>query len=845
MKQKFNVTGMTCSACSAHVTKAVEKLPGVSSVNVNLLGGSMLVEYDPGAESPESIIAAVDDAGYGAALPASKGGAKADAAPAVDIEAELLGMKRRFVISLCFLLPLFYIAMGHMMGWPLPHFFHDSRNALSFALIQFLLVLPIMYVNDKYYKVGFKTLLHGSPNMDSLIALGSLAAVVYGVAALFQISYGMGHGDAERVSKWSMDLYFESAGMILTLITLGKYLETRSKGKTSEAISRLMDLAPKTATVLRDGAEVEIPVEDVAVGDLILVRPGASIPVDGEVTEGTSSLDESALTGESIPVEKGPGDRVVAASINKSGSFTFRATRVGDDTTLAQMIALVDEAASSKAPIAKLADQVAGIFVPTVIGIALVTAAVWLVLGYGVEHALTAGVAVLVISCPCALGLATPVAIMVGTGKGAENGILIKSAEALETLHTVSTVVLDKTGTVTEGRPRVTDLYPGEGITTEELLCVAASLEKPSEHPLAEAIVREAEERKIPLVPVRDFEAVHGRGVRAEVQGSHYLAGNRAMMEESGIDLGAEHLMADGLAENGKTPLYFAQDGRLMGLIAVADTVKPSSAEAMCGFRALGIDVVMLTGDNQRTADAIGRELGVTKVIAEVLPQDKEAVIASLQTEGRRVAMVGDGINDAPALARSDVGLAIGAGTDVAIESADIVLMKSDLLDAVTAVELSKATIRNVKQNLFWAFIYNIIGIPLAAGVWFPLTGWQLNPMFAAAAMSLSSVSVVSNALRLKLFKPRRSHPAKSVPTGADGHIDMKKEVCQMEKKLTIDGMMCQHCVAHVSKALNSLPGVTASVDLDTKTATVSGTASDEALKKAVEEAGYSVVSIS
>jgi len=845
MKQKFNVTGMTCSACSAHVTKAVEKLPGVSSVNVNLLGGSMLVEYDPGAESPESIIAAVDDAGYGAALPASKGGAKADAAPAVDIEAELLGMKRRFVISLCFLLPLFYIAMGHMMGWPLPHFFHDSRNALSFALIQFLLVLPIMYVNDKYYKVGFKTLLHGSPNMDSLIALGSLAAVVYGVAALFQISYGMGHGDAERVSKWSMDLYFESAGMILTLITLGKYLETRSKGKTSEAISRLMDLAPKTATVLRDGAEVEIPVEDVAVGDLILVRPGASIPVDGEVTEGTSSVDESALTGESIPVEKGPGDRVVAASINKSGSFTFRATRVGDDTTLAQMIALVDEAASSKAPIAKLADQVAGIFVPTVIGIALVTAAVWLVLGYGVEHALTASVAVLVISCPCALGLATPVAIMVGTGKGAENGILIKSAEALETLHTVSTVVLDKTGTVTEGRPRVTDLYPGEGITTEELLCVAASLEKPSEHPLAEAIVREAEERKIPLVPVRDFEAVHGRGVRAEVQSSHYLAGNRAMMEESGIDLGAEHLMADGLTENGKTPLYFAQDGRLIGLIAVADTVKPSSAEAMRGFRALGIDVVMLTGDNQRTADAIGRELGVTKVIAEVLPQDKEAVISSLQTEGRRVAMVGDGINDAPALARSDVGLAIGAGTDVAIESADIVLMKSDLLDAVTAVELSKATIRNVKQNLFWAFIYNIIGIPLAAGVWFPLTGWQLNPMFAAAAMSLSSVSVVSNALRLKLFKPRRSHPAESVPTGADGHIDMKKEVCQMEKKLTIDGMMCQHCVAHVSKALNSLPGVTANVDLDTKTATVSGTASDEALKKAVEEAGYSVVSIS
>ena len=846
MKQKFNVTGMTCSACSAHVTKAVEKLPGVSSVNVNLLGGSMLVEYDPGAESPESIIAAVDDAGYGAALPASKGGAKADAAPAVDMEAELLGMKRRFVISLCFLLPLFYIAMGHMMGWPLPHFFHDSRNALSFALIQFLLVLPIMYVNDKYYKVGFKTLLHGSPNMDSLIALGSLAAVVYGVAALFQISYGMGHGDAERVSKWSMDLYFESAGMILTLITLGKYLETRSKGKTSEAISRLMDLAPKTATVLRDGAEVEIPVEDVAVGDLILVRPGASIPVDGEVTEGTSSVDESALTGESIPVEKGPGDRVVAASINKSGSFTFRATRVGDDTTLAQMIALVDEAASSKAPIAKLADQVAGIFVPTVIGIALVTAAVWLVLGYGVEHALTAGVAVLVISCPCALGLATPVAIMVGTGKGAENGILIKSAEALETLHTVSTVVLDKTGTVTEGRPRVTDLYPGEGITTEELLCVAASLEKPSEHPLAEAIVREAEERKIPLVPVRDFEAVHGRGVRAEVQGSHYLAGNRAMMEESGIDLGAEHLMADGLAENGKTPLYFAQDGRLMGLIAVADTVKPSSAEAIRGFRALGIDVVMLTGDNQRTADAIGKELGVTQVMAQVLPQDKERKVKELQEQGKKVAMVGDGINDAPALARADVGLAIGAGTDVAIESADVVLMKSDLLDAVTAVQLSRKVIRNIKENLFWAFIYNIIGIPLAAGVWYPLFQLQLSPMFGAAAMSLSSVCVVSNALRLKFFRPeRRESPAAPVSEGTPKSVETKG-TSAMTKTMSINGMMCAHCQAHVEKALNAIDGVEAKVNLEAKTATLtlSKDVSDDMLRGAVTEAGYEVVSI-
>ena len=861
MKQKFTVTGMTCSACSAHVDKAVRKLDGVSEVNVNLLGGSMTVEYDPAAETPEDIIAAVDAAGYGCALPqaepaASPRDARADAAR--QMEEELHGMKRRFLVSLCFLIPLFYIAMGHMMGWPLPSFLHDSRNALAFAFIQFLLVLPIMYVNDKYYRVGFKTLFHGAPNMDSLIAVGSAAAVVYGIAAIFQIGYGLGHGDMARVEQWSMDLYFESAGMILTLITLGKYLETRSKGKTSEAISRLMDLAPKTATALRDGREVEIPVEQVVVGDLLLVRPGQSIPVDGEVVEGLSSVDESALTGESIPVEKGPGDKVVAASINKSGSFTFRATRVGNDTTLAQMIALVDEAASSKAPIAKLADKVAGVFVPVVMTIAAVTAVVWLlVTGGDITRALTAGVAVLVISCPCALGLATPVAIMVGTGKGAENGILIKSAEALETLHTVSTVVLDKTGTVTQGEPRVTDLLPQRGTTEEELLCLAASLERPSEHPLAEAIVNEAQERAIPLAPVTGFQAVHGRGVRAEIQGAAYLAGNRAMMEENGVDLSGQGPEADRLAENGKTPLYFAEDGRLIGIVAVADTVKPTSAAAIAAFRDLGIDVVMLTGDNRRTADAIGRELGVTKVIAEVLPQDKEKVIAQLQQEGKKVAMVGDGINDAPALVRADVGLAIGAGTDVAIESADIVLMKSDLMDAVTAVELSRATIRNVKENLFWAFCYNTIGIPLAAGVFFPLLGWQLSPMFGAAAMSLSSVSVVSNALRLKLFKPKHTAPrteAEPVPVSPPAaepavseasHTNIEeKGAFQMEKKIMIEGMMCQHCVAHVTKALTSLPGETANVDLEGKCATVSGPATDEALKKAVEDAGYQVVSI-
>ena len=850
MKQKFTVTGMTCSACSAHVDKAVRKLEGVSEVNVNLLGGSMTVEYDPAAQAPETIIAAVDAAGYGCALPqaaAGKGDARAEAAK--QMEEELSGMKRRFLVSLCFLVPLFYIAMGHMMGWPLPAFFHDSRNALAFAFLQFLLVLPIMYINDKYYRVGFKTLLHGAPNMDSLIAVGSAAAVIYGIAAIFQIGYGLGHGDMERVNHWAMDLYFESAGMILTLITLGKFLETRSKGKTSQAISRLMDLAPKTATVLRDSVETEVPVEEVAVGDLILVRPGASIPVDGVVTEGSSSVDESALTGESIPVEKGPGDKVVSASINKSGSFTFRATRVGGDTTLAQMIALVDEAASSKAPIAKLADKVAGVFVPVVMTIAAVTAIVWLIAtGGDITRALTAGVAVLVISCPCALGLATPVAIMVGTGKGAENGILIKSAQALETLHSIQTIVLDKTGTVTQGRPRVTDIQPAEGITEEELLCVAASLEKPSEHPLAEAIVREAEERSIPLVPAEGFNALHGRGVKADLQGSAFLAGNRAMMEENGVDLGSHLAAADALAENGRTPLYFAQDGRLMGVIAVADTVKPTSAAAIAAFRDLGIDVVLLTGDNRRTADAIGRELGVSTVIAEVLPQDKERVIADLQAQGKKVAMVGDGINDAPALARADVGLAIGAGTDVAIESADIVLMKSDLMDAVTAVELSKATIRNVKENLFWAFCYNSIGIPLAAGVFFPILGWQLSPMFGAAAMSLSSVSVVSNALRLKLFKPKHTAPASpEVPAGPEttkSTPQNEKGVSIMEKKIMIEGMMCQHCVAHVTKALTGLPGESATVDLEGKCATVSGPATDEELKKAVEEAGYQVVSI-
>ncbi len=843
MKQKFEVSGMTCTACSAHVEKAVCRVPGVQKVNVSLMTNSMQVDYDQTQTSPDAIIAAVESGGYGASLPAPAGSAgKAAARRGPDpMEEELTGMKRRFSLSMVFLLPLFYIAMGHMMGWPLPGFFHDPGNVFVVAFLQFLLTLPILYLNDKYYKVGFRTLLQGAPNMDSLIAIGSAAAMVYGIAALFQIAWGLGHGDAERVSRWSMDLYFESAGMILTLITLGKFLETRSRGKTSQAITRLMDLAPKTAMVLREGTEVELPVEEVRVDDLIVVRPGGRIPVDGVVVEGSSSVDESALTGESLPVEKAPGDPVAAASINKSGSFTFQALRVGEDTTLAQMIRLVEEAASSKAPIAKLADKVAGVFVPSVIGIAVVTAVVWMLLTGSIEQALTAGVAVLVISCPCALGLATPVAIMVGTGKGAENGILIKSAEALETLHTIQTVVLDKTGTLTQGKPRVTGCRAAGTSTEEELLCLAASLEKPSEHPLAEAILLEAQEREIPLCPVEGFTAVSGRGIVGDIQGAHVLAGNRAMLEEAGVPLGEFLPYAEERSAQGETPLYFAKDGALLGVVSVADTPKPTSAQAVAAFKRLGIQVVMLTGDNRRTAEAVGRALGVDQVIAEVLPQDKERHVAALQAEGKRVAMVGDGINDAPALARADVGVAIGAGTDVAIESADIVLMKSDLLDAVTAVELSKKVIRNIKQNLFWAFIYNIIGIPLAAGVWYPLFHLQLSPMFASAAMSLSSVCVVSNALRLKLFKP--SYVQKAELPQEPG-LMIEKEVPTMEKKIVIEGMMCAHCQAHVEKALNALPGVTATVDLAAKTATVTGQAEDAALKAAVEEAGYQVVSI-
>lgn len=849
MKKSFEVTGMTCSACSSHVEKSVRKLQGVAAVSVNLLQNRMQVEYDDKALSEEAIMEAVEKAGYGACPlePANQGKAKQERRPQNAMGQELASMRRRLWVSIAFLIPLMYISMGHMMGLPLPGFFHGAANAITLAFTQLLLTLPILYVNRKYYQVGFKTLLRGAPNMDSLIAIGSSAAVVYGLVAIYAIGWGLGHGDMRLVEQYSMDLYFESAGTIVTLITVGKYLEARSKGRTSDAISKLMNLAPKTAVVLREGEEVSIPLDQVQVGDTVVVRPGQSVPVDGIVLEGSSAVDESALTGESIPVEKGPGDKVIGATVNRSGYFTFRASKVGDDTTLAQIIRLVEEANSSKAPIAKLADRVSGIFVPTVIAIAIVAATVWLLLGYPVDFALSIGIAVLVISCPCALGLATPTAIMVGTGKGAENGILIKSAESLEIAHQVDTVVLDKTGTVTMGRPVVTGLMPAGGVDPAELMTLAASVEARSEHPLAVAIVERAKQEGLTLRDAADFAATAGQGVSAVVDGQRILAGNLKMMREASVPLEGLGSAAAEWANQGKTPLYFSREGRMLGLIALEDEVKPTSRAAIDAMKAMGMKVVMLTGDNKATAAAIQRRMGISRVVAEVMPQDKEEEVRRLQVEGRKVAMIGDGINDAPALARADVGIAIGAGTDVAIESADIVLMKSDLMDAVTAVQLSRATIRNIRQNLFWAFFYNSVGIPLAAGVFYGLLGWKLNPMFGAAAMSLSSVCVVGNALRLKLFKPKlpTTHTAEREEE-PEGIIQEHKGEKNMKKTMIVEGMSCGHCSARVDKALNALEGVKATVDLDSKTATIetTGAVTDDQLKAAVVEAGYEVASL-
>lgn len=727
-KEQFDITGMTCSACSARVEKSVAKLDGVQEVAVNLLKNSMVASYDETILNTDQIVQAVVKSGYGAFPKAenkvqTKSGTQA---PAKDIaKEEYQNMKRRLIISMIFAIPLFYISMGHMMGWPLPGFLLGMENAMSFAFTQFLLLLPVVFVNFKYYRMGYKTLFHGAPNMDSLIAIGSSAAIVYGIYAIYKIGYGLGHGDMAVVHSFTMDLYFESAGMILALITLGKFFEARAKGKTSDAITKLMNLAPKTATVLRNGREQEIPVEEVALGEILIVKAGESIPVDGILTEGSSSIDESALTGESIPVEKQAGDKVIGATINKSGYFKMQATKVGDDTTLAQIVRLVDEATSSKAPIAKLADKVSGIFVPVVILIAVAATICWLIAGQSFEFALSIGISILVISCPCALGLATPTAIMVGTGKGAANGILLKSAEALETAHGIDTVVLDKTGTITKGQPAVTDMAAVNGTDETGLLQVAASLEKLSEHPLAEAIVSEAESRSISFLPVKNFRQIPGQGIIGEIDGQKCYAGNRRMLEENHIEGGKLMVLGDEMANEGKTPLFFARGNQLMGAIAVADVVKPTSKQAIDELKQMGIETIMLTGDNARTAEAIKRQVGVSRVVAEVMPQDKEREVRTLQDAGKKVAMVGDGINDAPALARADVGIAIGAGTDVAIESADIVLMKSDLLDAVTAIQLSKAVIRNIKENLFWAFFYNVIGIPVAAGIFFTAFGWK------------------------------------------------------------------------------------------------------------------------
>lgn len=858
-KEQFNVTGMTCAACSARVEKAVGRLPGVDKIAVNLLKNSMVVEYDETALDTQKIIGAVTEAGYGASLKeAVQQGkaAKSAQASANDIaRQEYEAVKKRLKLSLVFAVPLSYISMGHMMGWPLPEIFLGVENAMIFSLTLLLLVIPVVFINFKFFRVGFKTLFAASPNMDSLIAIGASASLVYGVYALYKIAYGFGHGDLALVHRFSMDLYFESAGMILTLITFGKFLEARAKGRTSDAITKLMDLAPKTAVVERDGAELEIPVEEVEKGDIIVVRSGMSVPVDGVLTEGHAAVDESAITGESIPVEKETGSKVTGATVVKSGFFKMRADRVGEDTTLAQIVRLVDDATSSKPPIAKMADKVSGVFVPAVIGIALVTAAVWLLLGESFEFALSNAIAVLVISCPCALGLATPTAIMVGTGRGAASGVLIKSAEALETVHEVNTIVLDKTGTITQGEPGVTDVLYSSSTGEAQLVKTAASLEKYSEHPLAQAIVKYAEQKNVQLAPVTGFAQQAGRGIKGVMEGKGCFGGNRRMLEEAGLYDDNVKMLEEKLAAEGKTPLFFVSDGILLGIIALADRVKPTSRAAIEEMKRMGLEVVMLTGDNARTAQAIQKEVGADRVVAEVLPQDKETEIRRLQQQGKKVAMVGDGINDAPALARADVGIAIGAGTDIAIESADLVLMKNDLLDVAGAVQLGHAVIRNIKQNLFWALFYNAICIPVAAGVFYPWLGIKLSPMLGALAMSFSSVFVVTNALRLRFFNPVYAADTGADAPGAAAHecrveavnilnTNKKERVDTMKKVLDIEGMMCQHCVAHVNKALSGVEGVEAvEVSLENKNAavTLAADVSDEVLVKAVVDAGYEV----
>lgn len=856
--EQYNVTGMSCAACSARVEKAVKKVPGVTSCSVSLLTNSMGVE---GTASPAAILSAVQEAGYGASpknASASKAsGASADLDALVDHETPKL--KRRLIASLGFLLVLMYFSMGHMMwGWPLPHWF--DGNHVAMGLVQLLLAGIVMVINQKFFINGFKGLIHGAPNMDTLVALGSMASFVWSTYALFAMTRAQVDGNDALVMHYMMEFYFESAAMILTLITVGKMLEARSKGKTTDALKSLMKLAPKTATLVRDGAEVTVAIADVQKGDVFVVRPGENIPVDGVVLEGTSAVNESALTGESIPVDKAVGDKVSAATTNQSGFLRCEATRVGEDTTLAQIIKMVSDAAATKAPIAKIADTVSGFFVPAVISIAVLTTIVWLLLGHELGYALARGISVLVISCPCALGLATPVAIMVGNGLGAKNGILFKTAASLEAAGRTQIVALDKTGTITEGAPRVTDLLPAEGVTETELLTLAAALESRSEHPLAKAVLADAEAKAITPPEVTDFAALPGNGLAAKLNGMDIYAGNAAFIQTKLTLPAALAQQAEKLAAEGKTPLFFGGAGRLLGVIAVADTIKEDSPEAIRQLQNMGIRVVMLTGDNQRTADAIGRQAGVDEVIAGVLPDGKEAVIRQLQASGK-VAMVGDGINDAPALTRADTGIAIGAGTDVAIDAADVVLMNSKLSDVPAAIRLSRATLRNIHENLFWAFIYNIIGIPLAAGLFIPF-GLTLNPMFGAAAMSLSSFCVVSNALRLNLFdlhSTRHDHKTASpaaapVQSAAENNKksdaeapEVKTEDHTMKKTLKVEGMMCGHCEARVKKALEALPEVDEAVvshEAGTAIVTLNAEVADDVLKNAVEAQDYKVTGI-
>ena len=825
MQSRFNVTGMSCAACSAHVEKAVKQLDGIQNVEVNLLTGSMTADFNENILSDDDIINAVVSAGYGASS-AQKAQSNE---PTKTSDDDVKQMKFRISVSFVFLIILMYVSMGHMIGIPLPSFLTGAENAVSFALTQFLLTLPIVIVNKKYYISGFKSLIHKAPAMDTLIAVGSSAALIYSIFALYQIGYGLGHNNMDLVHHYVHDLYFESAAMILTLVTLGKYLESRAKKHTTEAISKLMNLRPQTATVIRDDKEITIPIDNVVIGDIVVVRAGQSVPVDGTIISGNAVLDESALTGESLPVDKTINDTVISASISKGGYFTFKATKVGNDTTLSQMIKLVEDASASKAPIAKLADKVSGVFVPVVLLIALATFIIWLMLGNDFSFALSSAITVLVISCPCALGLATPVAIMVGTGVGAKNGVIFRSAEALEHLHSVNAVVLDKTGTITKGKPVVTDIITANNFTQNELLELAYSLEALSEHPLAQAIVNYCKDKNIKITKADNFETLSGKGITASIDNILCVSGNIKLFNELGIQI-TENTE---LANQGKTPLYFAKDNKLVGVIAVADAVKTNSGFAVDTLEKMGISVTMLTGDNQKTANAIAQSVNIKNVIYEVMPQDKEKHIKSLQESGKTVAMIGDGINDAPALARADVGIAIGAGTDIAIESADIVLMKSDLVDAVNAILLSKNVIRNIKQNLFWAFIYNCIGIPLAVGIFSPAL--RLTPMFGAAAMSLSSVCVVMNALRLNGFKAIKNNKT------------IVKEDVKMKKTIKIEGMMCPRCSSHVKDALIKLDGVSnAEVSHETGLAelTLDKDISNDILSKAVTDAGYDVVEI-